>query len=79
MPAAGLTQILDEVALTALPRAILHRILGGLGGPQTEAIVVLSGKNNPLHTGTLESSDPLLDIKYGWGKGLCRRIAIAPL
>ena len=79
MPTAGLTQILNEVALTALPWAVLHRILSRLGGPKAESIVVLSSEDDPLHARTLEGRDPLLDIEHRRSEGLGRGIAIAPL
>ena len=41
--------------------------------------MMLGREDHPLHTGTLERGDPLLDIEDGWVEGLRRGIAIAPL
>ena len=77
--AARLAELADEVALPILPRAVLHRVLGGLRGPEAEAVVVLGGEDDALHAGALERAHPLLGVEALGGEGLSGSIAIAPL
>ena len=54
-------------------------MVGGGGGPEAEAVVVLGGEDDALHAGTLERAHPLLGIEALGGEGLSGGVAIAPL
>ena len=77
--AAGLAQLAYQVAFAVLPRAVFDGIVGGLRGPEAEAIVVLGGEDDPLHPSTLEGGDPLLGVESLGSEGLRGGITVAPL
>jgi hypothetical protein len=71
MPTAGVGEFPDDIALAGFPEAVFHRMVGKLGGPEAEAIVVFTGQNEGLHAGILERAHNLIGLESG-GKALRR-------
>ena len=57
------SQFAHNVTLTILIRSVSDTIFCQLGRPQAETVVMLGGKDNPLHTGSHKGLYPLLTIQ----------------
>ena len=60
---AGLSQFAHHVALTVLPRRVLHGILCIFRGPHAEAAMMLSSEDDALHACLFADTCPLTTIK----------------
>ena len=76
---AGCRQFAHDVALAVLVGGVAHAVVGILGGPEAEAVVVLGGDDDALHAGVVERLGPLLAVEAGRVETLQRGVAISPL
>src|SRR5699024_3762270 len=73
-----LGELADQVSPAVLPRRGRDRVVGGRGGPQAEAIVVLGGEDDVLRAELSSQSGPLLDVEVGGVEELWGERAVAP-
>ena len=77
---SSLCKVAGDVGVFAIRRAgISHMMVGGLGGPEAEAVVVLGGDDDALHAGVVERLGPLLAVEACRVECLRVGVAISPL
>lgn len=65
LPAAGLGNFPDHVALSALPWTFFDRVVRIPAGPEAKAVMMLAGQYDPPHSGGFAHPCPLTGIKSG--------------
>ena len=78
VPAASRGYFLDHVTMAALPRTVLHRMLGIVTRPKAEAVVVFGRQDETLHSGLLGHRDNLIGVEGGRVEDLLVLVAITP-
>ncbi len=78
VPPAGVGNLAHHVPLTALPGAVLDRVLRVLRRPQAEAVVMLGREDQPLHACLLRRAHNLVGVERAGIEDRFRLIAVAP-
>ena len=78
MAARGLCDFAHHIALARSPRAVADGVIGGRGGPQAEAIVMLAGEDDAAHATIGKGADNGVGIEGGGIEDVGILIAVAP-
>ena len=74
----GLRNIAHHIALPAAPGALKYGVVGGLGGPKAETIVVLAGEDHAAHAGIRQRAHDGIGIELFGVEDVGVFVAVAP-
>src|SRR5262249_10290870 len=74
----GVGDVSDNIAVTVLPRTVLHGMVGVFRRPKTEPIVMFAGQDQTFHSRFSSSTGNLVGIEIGWIEHVWIFVAASP-